>query len=102
MVELNNSYGKAMSRMAPKANAALVRSPPASKETWPGRGSDVTKAGRCTDTGSTSNDDNCTTEAPDGSQEAVTLRGPFPALPGTERPPLLTRPAASGESDPTR
>src|SRR4051794_32892036 len=87
--------------MAPAATAMLTASVPGSRLTWLGRGSDVTKAGRWTDTGSTSKTDACTTTFPEASQELVTWWRPLPVLPGTERPPSLTLPAASGVSEPT-
>src|SRR3954469_13673885 len=101
MVELNSSYGKAMRAMAPAATAMLMASVLGSRLTWSGSGSDVTKAGRCTETGSTSNTDACTTTLPEDSQELVTSWRPLPVLPGTERSLLLPLAAASGVSDPT-
>src|SRR6476660_4160340 len=88
--------------MAPMAMAALVRSWPGFRETWSGSGSDVTIAGRWTATGTTSKIDALTMASPDASHELVTLWAPLPVLPGTDRSLLLTLPAASGVSEPTR
>src|SRR5438445_11051516 len=71
-------------------------------ETWPGSGTEVANALRCTDACVTSKLADCLAPRADARHARSTLCRPGEVLPGTVRPPWSMPPAASGRADPIR